>query len=196
MLKLFYLFLFFVLTLGYRVKSIPNLIKLGSYSYKTRTYIHLEKFNERFNLLHIGVSFVEGNKCARFDFRSAEEDQISFMTYSTNPLKALALQLFNKPLKTKEGDIYPFEFLRYNMENSLFETCDIYWGLSNRSLIDIINYEQSLNKRYILAFNDCRHYTRKLTDYALDKPTPIWKLNKLFNQYKFIKNKKKKYNNK
>ena len=81
------------------------------------------------------------------------------------------------------------------MEDSLFETCDIYWGLSNKSLMDIINYEQSLNKRYILAFNDCRHYSRKLTDYALNKPTPIWKLNKLFNHYKFIKNKKK-YSNK
>ena len=191
MLKLFYLFLFLVITLGYRVKSIPNLIKLGSNSYKTRIYIHLEKFNERLNLLHIGVSFVEGNKCARFDFRSAEEDQISFMTYSTNPLRAFALQFYNKLLKIREGDIYPFEFLRYKMEDSVFETCDIYWGLSNKSLMDIINYEESLNKRYILAFNDCRHYSRKLTEYSLNKPTPVWKLNKLFNQYKYIKNKNK-----
>ena len=113
------------------------------------------------------------------------------MTYSTNPLKAISLQLFNKPLKTKEGNIYPFEFLRYTMEDSLFETCDIYWGTSNKSLIDIINYEKTLNKNYILVFNDCRHYTNKLTKYALNKPTPIWKLNKLFNQYKLIKNKKK-----
>ena len=184
MKKLLLLIFIFFNTLAYRVPNFPKLIRLHTHPFKTRTYLHLEKFSVKLNLLHIGISFVEGNKCARFDFRSIGEDQISFMTYTQNPLKAISLQVLNKPLRVDGEDIYPFEFLRYRFNNNTMETIDIYWGISNKSLKEIIEFEKTLNKNYFVGINDCRHYSRKLTEWALNKPTPIWKLNKLFNKYK------------
>lgn len=183
---IFFLFFIFLNTLAYRFPTFPDLIRSHGYTFKTRTYLHLEKFSVKLNLLHIGVSFVEGNKCARFDFRSVGEDQISFMTYTQNPLKVLPLQVFNKPLRVDGENIYPFEILRYRFNDNTMETIDIYWGNSNKSLLQIIEYEKTLNKNYFVGINDCRHYSRKLTKWALDKPTPVWKLNKLFKKYKKI----------
>ena len=108
------------------------------------------------------------------------------MTYSQNPLKALSLQVFNKPLRIDGEDIYPFEFLRYRLNDNTMETIDIYWGTTNKSLIEIIEFEKTLNKNYFIGINDCRHYSNKLTKWALNKPTPIWKLNKLFKKYRKI----------
>lgn len=186
MKNIFLLLLFFFNAFAYRFPIFPELIRSHGFSFKTRTYLHLEKFSVKLNLLHIGVSFVEGNKCARFDFRSIGEDHISFMTYSQNPLKALSLQVFNKPLRIDGEDIYPFEFLRYKLNDNTMETIDIYWGISNKSLTEIIEFEKTLNKNYFVGINDCRHYSRKLTDWALNKPTPVWKLNKLFKKYRKI----------
>ena len=167
---------------------IPKLPHISNFPFniqtKTKTYLHLEKFNERYNLLHIGVSFINGNKCARFDFRQSEE-QISFMTYTNNPFNAYYIQLLNRQYPLEEiREIYPFRLVDYDISGEKFETIDIYWGISNKTLKDIIEFEKTLNKKYILGFNDCRHYSRSLTSWALNKPTPIWKLSNLFKEYK------------
>jgi hypothetical protein len=182
-MKLIYLIINLLSTTSYVIPKLPYIS--NPFPRKTKTYIHIEKFNEKYNLLHIGVSFIQGNKCARFDFRQAE-DQISFMTYSNNPLNIFYIQIFNRqiPFLRNEIDIYPFRLVDYQRSDEYFETIDIYWGISNKSLDEIIEYEKTLNKKYILGFNDCRHYSRKLTNWALDKPTPIWKLHKLFYKYK------------
>lgn len=171
---------------------IPKLPHIGNNPFnlqtKTKTYLHLEKFNERYNLLHIGVSFINGNKCARFDFRQSEE-QISFMTYTNDPFNSFYIQLLNRQYPLQQNrEIYPFRLVDYNRLGEKFETIDIYWGISNKSLSEIIEFEKILNKKYVLGFNDCRHYSRSLTNWALNKPTPIWKLSKLFNEYKKNKN--------
>ena len=151
--------------------------------YKTRTFIHIEKFNPRFNLFHIGVSFTQGNRYARFDFRESKSE-ISFMKYSNNPLSVLSLHLFKKSLlKISEDNYYPNEYLPFNFENDLYESVNIFWGISNKSLDEIIEYEKSINKNYILGFNDCRHYSRKLTKWTTNYPTPIWKLKNLYSKY-------------
>ena len=36
---------------------------------KTKVSLHLERFNEKYNLLHIGISFSRNNKNLRYDFR-------------------------------------------------------------------------------------------------------------------------------
>lgn len=182
-MKLFVI-LFTILNLAhtYSIPLIPTII--NNINFKTKTYIHLEKFNKRYNLLHIGVSFVSGNKCARYDFRTGS-DQISFMTYSTNPISSLYLQIFNHPLKLRENyDNYPIRILQYEILDTTVESIDIYWGESNKTLNEIIEFEKTINKNYKLGLNDCRHYSRELTKWALNKPTPIWKLNKLFEKYK------------
>ena len=110
------------------------------------TYIHLDKFDKNLNLIHIGISFEQGDKIVRYDYRK------------------------NKILIRK-----------ISLEGDKLNELKIYWGLSKKSLIEIENYQKILNKKkYILAINDCRHFTRDLTDWALEKPTPIWKLNKLY----------------
>ena len=43
-------------------------------------------------------------------------------------------------------------------------------------------YETVLHKKYILGIYDCRHYVNKFTEWSLDKPTPIWKLNRLWDE--------------
>ena len=51
---------------------------INSFSYipktvpKTKVYIHLEKFNERYNLLHIGISFNNLYNNVRYDFRATD----------------------------------------------------------------------------------------------------------------------------
>ena len=54
----------------------------------------------------------------------------------------------------------------------------IFWGYTDKSLDEIIDYEKKLfkNYKYILGFNDCRHYTRILANWTTNKPTPIWKI--------------------
>lgn len=52
----------------------------------------------------------------------------------------------------------------------------IFWGYSDKKISEIIDYEKKLEHNYILGINDCRHYVRNLTNWACNKPTPIWKL--------------------
>ena len=187
-MNFFYLLAIIFTSESYLIPKLPHISNLPfTLQPKTKTYLHLEKFNERYNLLHIGVSFVSGNKCARFDFRQSEE-QISFMTYTNNPFNYMYIQLLNRQFPMRQNtEIYPFRLVDYERSGDKFETIDIYWGTTNKTLKEIIEYEKTLNKKYILGFNDCRHYSRELTKWALNKPTPVWKLSKLFNKYKKIK---------
>lgn len=52
----------------------------------------------------------------------------------------------------------------------------IFWGYSNKTIKEIINYEKSIKHKYILGINDCRHYTRNLATWSTNRPTPIWKI--------------------
>ena len=177
----FYLLAIIFTSESYLIPKLPFYIKPKT---KTKTFLHLEKFNEKYNLLHIGVSFISANKCARFDFRQSEE-QMSFMTYTNYPFNYIYFYLLNKQFTIRQNpDIYPLFLLDYEKSSNKFQTIDIYWGSTNKSIEEIIEFEKTLNKKYILGINDCRHYSRKLTKWALDKPTPIWKLSKLFNKYK------------
>ena len=47
---------------------------------------------------------------------------------------------------------------------------------------EILEFEKSLHKRYILGFNDCRHYVNRFTGWCLSNPTPIWKLHRVWNE--------------
>jgi hypothetical protein len=58
----------------------------------------------------------------------------------------------------------------------------IYWGETNKTLEEVQLFEQSLQKKYILGINDCRHYVNHFSRWALNKRTPIWNLHKLWNQ--------------
>tara|TARA_Y100000591_G_C21616942_1_gene585804 strand:- start:148 stop:636 length:489 start_codon:yes stop_codon:yes gene_type:complete len=137
----------------------------------TKVIIHLEKFNEKYNLLHIGISFKRNFKTIRYDYRPfCENEPYNYETTNINRLNP--------------RDIFPDTHLLNNLEMSdKIKKKDIFWGETNKTLEEIEEYEKTLHKKYILGINDCRHYVNKFTDWVLHKPTPIWKLNNLWNNY-------------
>ena len=130
---------------------------------KTNVHIHLEKFHKNCNLLHIGITLNNNNKIIRYDFRSSINDEI----YITNS---------NTIKNTYNNNIV--ELLNFVPNKKT-----IFWGISNKTLDEFIMYENNLQKKYILGFYDCRHYVNKFTDWGLNKPTPIWDLYKLWDEY-------------
>lgn len=77
-----------------------------------------------------------------------------------------------------------YDLRGYNIENINFLNKNLYdetlfWGYTNTTLKQILDYESSLKYKYILGIYDCRHYVRNLSEWSMNKPTPIWKLDKL-----------------
>lgn len=77
-------------------------------------------------------------------------------------------------------DIGTFERFNFNIIKKDKKNKKIFWGYSNKSLEEIINYENNMEYTYFLGIYDCRHYVRNLTEWSCDNPTPIWKLYKYF----------------
>lgn len=119
-----------------------------------KVYLHLEKFSNLFNLLHIGISFTNTSYILKYDYRPFSKIG-NYLTINTN---------------LTENIYYNFKFKKKI----------IFWGYSNKSFQEIIEFEKSLNNRYILGIYDCRHYVRHFSSWALNKPTPVWKLKKLW----------------
>ena len=47
----------------------PNLANIPNiYKRPNKVYLHLEKFNERYNLLHVGISFDDDFRKIRYDY--------------------------------------------------------------------------------------------------------------------------------
>lgn len=67
----------------------------------------------------------------------------------------------------------------YNFLNPTLKEYTYLWGYTNKTLDEIKQYEANLNYKYILGFNDCRHYVKNLTIWSTNSPTPVWQLNTL-----------------
>lgn len=74
--------------------------------------------------------------------------------------------------------IYEIDIFKNN-KNKRSKT--IFWDYSNKSLSEIIEYERTMEYKYILGIYDCRHYVRNITTWASNKPTPVWRLGELMN---------------
>ena len=74
-----------------------------------------------------------------------------------------------------------FELKKFNEHRQLIEynSKQIYLGSTNYSLEEIIQYEKTINKKYILGIHDCRHYTNDLTQWCLNYTIPIWDLDSI-----------------
>ncbi len=145
------LMLFF--SVGFNFNFLP-------YSPKTTLVtIHLDRFNEQFNLFHIGISFDDTSRRVRFDYRSHYNN---YNTYDYNH-SSLGF-ILDHP-----------ELIDNNNKN-------IIWGNTNKTIDEVLAFEKSLQKKYILGIYDCRHYVSKFTRWSLDKPTPIWNLHKIWDQ--------------
>ena len=74
-----------------------------------------------------------------------------------------------------------FDYKGFNeyRTNTTFFSKEIFLGTTNYSLEEIILYEKTINKNYILGFYDCRHYVNELTLWCLNTSIPIWNLDTL-----------------
>jgi hypothetical protein len=160
------LFLFLLYLQEVFLFSIPNYIP------KTRVNLHLEKFNEKYNLLHIGISFERNFDKIRYDYRAFCDEQQG-CTYETTNIDRL-----------NPREVFPNTDLLDNLEMPEdIKKVTIYWGDTDKTFEEIREFEKTLHRKYILGVNDCRHYVNRFTKWALDKPTPIWKLNRLWDIY-------------
>jgi hypothetical protein len=146
---------------------------------KTQVHLHLERFNDDFNLYHIGISFKNNNSLLRYDYRPfCEPNKCEFKTLNTinsvNINNVNTLIVSNKQL-TFVDKLYRF-YIPENVPNKT-----IYWGETSKSLEEVEQFEKTLPKKYILGINDCRHYVNRISLWAVNKRTPIWSLEKLWN---------------
>jgi hypothetical protein len=141
---------------------------------KTQVHLHLEKFNNDLNLYHIGISFKNEDTVLRYDYRPFCEPSIC--EYKTiNSVSTTSTGLVNKEVRFIDK-LYRF-YIPENVPNKT-----IYWGQTSKTLDEVVQFEKTMQKKYILGINDCRHYVNRFSRWALNKRTPIWKLDKLWNQ--------------
>jgi len=142
---------------------------------KTQVNLHLERFNDDFNLYHIGISFKNNSSLLRYDYRPfCEPNKCDFKTVNTISVNSNGAVASNKQL-TFIDKLYRF-YIPENVPNKT-----IYWGETSKSLEEVEQFEKTLPKKYILGINDCRHYVNRISLWALNKRTPIWSLEKLWN---------------
>jgi len=144
-----------------------------TYNPKTQVHLHLEKFNNELNLYHIGISFKNDDTILRYDYRPFCEPSIC--EYKTiNSVSTTSTGLVNKEVRFIDK-LYRF-YIPENVPNKT-----IYWGETSKTLTEVVEFEKTMQKKYILGINDCRHYVNRFSRWALNKRTPIWKLDKLWN---------------
>lgn len=147
-----------------------------TYNPKTQVHLHLEKFNNELNLYHIGISFKNEDTIIRYDYRPFCEPSIcEFKTINSISTTTSISPVLNKEVRFIDK-LYRF-YIPETLDNKT-----IYWGETSKTLDEVIEFEKTLQKKYILGINDCRHYVNRFSRWAVNKQTPIWKLDKLWNQ--------------
>lgn len=171
-MRILFLFIFFINIFGYNLATLKE---------QNRVILHLEKFNQKFNLLHIGISFNNNNNIIRFDFRPHNYRK----TYITTDSERLNFNLLFPDLVADDNFINLFNEYRNSI---VFDTENIYkknilWGITNKTQNEILEFEREvlIKKRYKVGIYDCRHYVNDFSIWSLDKPTPIWNLKYLWN---------------
>ena len=148
---------------------------------KTQVHLHLEKFNNELNLYHIGISFTNEDTIIRYDYRPfCEPNKCEFKTVNSVASASSVTSVvsvgsvLNKELRFIDK-LYRF-YIPEKLPNKT-----IYWGETSKTLTEVVEFEKTMQKKYILGINDCRHYVNRFSRWALNKRTPIWKLDKLWN---------------
>ena len=166
-----------MLTLLLLIQTLFSYI-VPAYNPKTQVHLHLEKFNNELNLYHIGISFTNEDTIIRYDYRPfCEPNKCEFKTVnsvaSVNSVVSVG-SVLNKELRFIDK-LYRF-YIPEKLPNKT-----IYWGETSKSLTEVVEFEKTMHKKYILGINDCRHYVNRFSRWALNKRTPIWSLDKLWN---------------
>ena len=137
---------------------------------RTKVYINLEKVNSI--ITHTGITFENDNKNIRYDFRAFNNND----DYSTTEESRKNITLMFLNINSKFFDLKGFNEFR---DDILEYSNDILIGTTNYSIEEIIDYEKTINKKYILGIYDCRHYVNNLCIWALNISIPIWNLDNL-----------------
>ena len=105
---------------------------------KTKVLLHLERFNERYNLLHIGISFSNENKNIRYDFRPYSES-VGYLTTTMDRREFSSIF----PEMEVSSD-FEEQYRRYRdaiiFDSKELYTKDIFWGFTNYSFDEIVEY--------------------------------------------------------
>lgn len=144
--------------------------------YKNKVYLHLEKFNTRFNLIHIGISFENDFKSIRFDYRPFNYGNSYLIEEKNRKNRQILYPHLNQCSKLN------YLLIEDNYTIESFNKKKIFWGATNKTQEEIIEFEKNylLYKKYRVGIYDCRHFVNQLSLFSLDKSTPIWKLKNLF----------------
>ena len=138
----------------------------------TTVYINLEKVNPV--ITHTGITFKNEieNKIIRYDFRAFNKNN----NYNTTDESRKNVTLMFPNINSKFLDLKGFNEFR---DDILLYSNSILFGETNYSIEEIIEYEKTINKNYILGIYDCRHYVNNLCLWSLNLSIPIWNLDKL-----------------
>jgi len=157
-----------------------SLFSMPLINQKTQVHLHLERFNDDFNLYHIGISFKNNNSLLRYDYRPfCEPNKCEFKTINNDVNNVININTNGAVVSNKQLTFVDKLYRFYIPENVPNKT--IYWGETSKSLEEVEQFEKTLPKKYILGINDCRHYVNRISLWALNKRTPIWSLEKLWN---------------
>ena len=136
----------------------------------TKVYINIEKPNKI--ITHTGITFENNNNKIRYDFRAFNNND----DYVTTEESRKNITLMFPKIDPKFFDYKGFSEYRTNIT---FFSKEILLGETDYSLKEIIEYEKTINKNYILGLYDCRHYVNELTLWSLNMSIPIWNLDRL-----------------
>tara|TARA_Y100000816_G_C25891171_1_gene464933 strand:- start:230 stop:688 length:459 start_codon:yes stop_codon:yes gene_type:complete len=136
----------------------------------TKVYINIEKPNKI--ITHTGITFENDNNKIRYDFRAFNNNDDYVTTEESRKNVTLMFPKIDPNFFHYKG------FSEYR-DNITFFSKEILLGETDYSLKEIIEYEKTINKNYILGLYDCRHYVNELTLWSLNTSIPIWNLKKL-----------------
>lgn len=147
---------------------------------RTNVNIHLDKINKKYNILHIGISFDNNIRKLRYDFRAFADSQ-GYLTTNKNrySIKDMFPDLY---------EIEPYNSITYDKlmvaitDHNTIDSKQLLWGYTNKTFSEIIEFEKTLHKSYILGVYDCRHYVHDFTEWCGLNATPIWELYKIWDQ--------------
>jgi hypothetical protein len=144
-----------------------------------KVYLHLEEFNKRWGLLHIGISFENEYRKIRYDFKKVStSNELKYITYDKIKIFEVLYPEYEDDYIPEVYDIITKEYSK----NVNLPRLNLYWGITNYTFEEIEEFEKTLHKKYRLGVYDCRHYTRKFSKWALCKPIPVWRLKQLWNK--------------
>ena len=150
---------------------------------KIKVIVHLEQFNKKYNLLHVGISFNNNNKNVRYDFRPFNDGN----DYTTDKATERDFDRMFPNIRLDASNEFKKTYEQYR-DTIIFDTDNmltknILWGVTNKTFDEITEYEKTLHKKYKIGIYDCRHYVSQFTDWCLNDPTPVWNLHRVWDTY-------------